>query len=48
MAEGCNGLRDSKGFHDTTAMDAPAYRRQRLSEFLKMLAQTGLSRPPVL
>jgi hypothetical protein len=29
-------------------MDVPAYRQQRLSEFLKMLEQTGLSRPPVL
>jgi 3-hydroxybutyryl-CoA dehydrogenase len=48
MAEGRNGLRDGKGFHDTTAMDMPAYRQQRLSEFLNMRAQTGLSRPPVL
>ena len=48
MVEGRNGLRDGKGFYDYTAMDVPAYRQQRLSEFLKMLEQTGLSRPPVL
>jgi 3-hydroxybutyryl-CoA dehydrogenase len=48
MAEGRNGLRDGKGFYDFTTMDVPAYRKQRLSEFLKMLEQTGLSRPPVV
>jgi 3-hydroxybutyryl-CoA dehydrogenase len=48
MAQGRNGLRDGKGFYDFTTMDVPAYRKQRLSEFLKMLEQTGLSRPPVV
>jgi 3-hydroxybutyryl-CoA dehydrogenase len=48
MAQGRNGLRDGKGFYDFTTMDVPAYRQQRLSEFLKMLEQTGLSRPPVV
>jgi 3-hydroxybutyryl-CoA dehydrogenase len=48
MAQGRNGLRDGKGFYDFTTMDVPAYRKRRLSEFLKMLEQTGLSRPPVV
>lgn len=48
MAEGRNGLRDGKGFYDFTTMDVPAYRKQRLSGFLKMLEQTGLARPPVV
>lgn len=48
MAEGRNGLRDGKGFYDFTKLDVAAYRKQRLSEFLRMLDQTGLSKPPVV
>ncbi len=48
MAEGRNGLRDGKGFFDYRGMDVPAYRRARLSEFLHMLQQAGLARPPVV
>jgi 3-hydroxybutyryl-CoA dehydrogenase len=48
MAQGRNGLRDGKGFFDYADMDVAAYRRARLGEFLRMLEQAGLSRPPVL
>jgi 3-hydroxybutyryl-CoA dehydrogenase len=48
MAEGRNGLRDGKGFYDFTKLDVAAYRKQRLSEFLRMLDQAGLSKPPVV
>lgn len=48
MAEGRNGLREGKGFFDYTSMDVPAYRRARIAEFLWMLEQAGLARPPVL
>jgi 3-hydroxybutyryl-CoA dehydrogenase len=47
MAEGRNGLRDGKGFFDYAATDVPAYRRARLAEFLRMLQQAGLAKPPV-
>jgi 3-hydroxybutyryl-CoA dehydrogenase len=47
MAEGRNGLREGKGFFDYSGMDVAAYRRERLSEFLRMLQQAGLARPPV-
>jgi 3-hydroxybutyryl-CoA dehydrogenase len=48
MAEGRNGLRDGKGFYDYAKMDVPAYRRARLADFLRMLQQAGLARPPVV
>jgi 3-hydroxybutyryl-CoA dehydrogenase len=48
MAEGRNGLREGKGFFDYTGMDVPAYRRARLAEFLRMLQQAGLAKPPVV
>jgi 3-hydroxybutyryl-CoA dehydrogenase len=48
MAAGRNGLRDGKGFYDFTTMDVPAYRRERLSAFLKALDGLGLARPPVV
>jgi 3-hydroxybutyryl-CoA dehydrogenase len=48
MAQGRNGLRDGKGFFDYAGMDVIAYRRARLAEFLRMLEQAGLARPPVL
>jgi 3-hydroxybutyryl-CoA dehydrogenase len=48
MAEGRNGLREGKGFFDYTGMDLPAYRRARLAEFLRMLQQAGLAKPPVV
>lgn len=48
MAEGRNGLRDGKGFYDYTTMDVPAYRKARLGEFLRMLEQAGLAKPPVV
>jgi len=48
MAEGRNGLREGKGFFDYGGVDVPAYRRARLAEFLRMLQQAGLARPPVL
>jgi len=46
MAEGRNGLRDGKGFYDYSNKDIAAYRLGRLSEFLRMLRQVGLARPP--
>jgi 3-hydroxybutyryl-CoA dehydrogenase len=46
MAEGRNGLRDGRGFYDYTTKDLRAYRLSRLSEFLRMLRQAGLMRPP--
>ncbi|MEX6507848.1 3-hydroxybutyryl-CoA dehydrogenase [Jiella sp. M17.18] len=46
MAEGRNGLRDGAGFYDYAAMDVPAYRRERMAEFLGMLKRSGLHRPP--
>jgi 3-hydroxybutyryl-CoA dehydrogenase len=48
MAQGRNGLRDGKGFFDYGSMDLAAYRRARLAEFLRMLQQAGLARPPVM
>ena len=48
MAEGRNGLRDGKGFYDYAKIDIPAYRKARLSEFMRMLEQTGLAKPPVI
>jgi 3-hydroxybutyryl-CoA dehydrogenase len=48
MAQGRNGLRDGKGFFDYSSMDLTAYRRARLAEFLRMLQQAGLARPPVI
>jgi 3-hydroxybutyryl-CoA dehydrogenase len=46
MAEGRNGLRDGKGFYDYAAVDVPAYRRERLAAFFRMLQQAGLVMPP--
>jgi len=46
MAQGRNGLRDGKGFYDYSARDLRAYRLGRLAEFLRMLRQAGLARPP--
>jgi 3-hydroxybutyryl-CoA dehydrogenase len=46
MAEGRNGLRDGKGFYDYAAVDVPAYRRERLAAFFRMLQQAGLAMPP--
>ncbi|MCB8840307.1 3-hydroxybutyryl-CoA dehydrogenase [Aurantimonas sp. VKM B-3413] len=46
MAEGRNGLRDGVGFYDYAAMDVPAYRQERMAEFLGMLTRSGLHRPP--
>ena len=48
MAAGRNGLRDGKGFYDFSAMDVPAYRRERLAAFLKALDGVGLAKPPVV
>ncbi len=48
MAAGRNGLREGKGFFDYSGMDVQAYRRERLAEFLRMLQQAGLARPPVI
>ena len=48
MAQGRNGLRDGRGFFDYVSMDVPAYRRARLAEFLRMLREAGLARPPVV
>ena len=48
MAQGRNGLRDGAGFFDYSGMDVPAYRRARLAEFLRMLQQAGLARPPAV
>ena len=48
MAEGRNGLREGKGFFDYSGVDVAAYRRARLAEFLRMLQQAGLARPPVI
>jgi 3-hydroxybutyryl-CoA dehydrogenase len=47
MAAGRNGLRDGKGFYDYGGMDVGAYRRARLSAFLRALDEAGLARPPV-
>jgi 3-hydroxybutyryl-CoA dehydrogenase len=48
MESGRNGLRDGKGFYDYSAVDIPAYRRERLAAFLRALNEAGLARPPVL
>jgi 3-hydroxybutyryl-CoA dehydrogenase len=47
MTAGRNGLRDGKGFYDYGGMDVGAYRRERLSAFLRALNEAGLARPPV-
>jgi 3-hydroxybutyryl-CoA dehydrogenase len=47
MAEGRNGLRDGKGFYDYATIDMRTYQHGRLSEFLRILQQAGLARPPV-
>jgi 3-hydroxybutyryl-CoA dehydrogenase len=46
MASGRNGLRDRKGFFDYTSMDVPAYRRERLTAFMRALKDAGLAKPP--
>jgi 3-hydroxybutyryl-CoA dehydrogenase len=46
MAEGRNGLRDGRGFYDYSTVDVPAYRRERLAAFHRMLQQAGLVMPP--
>ena len=46
MAEGRNGLRDGRGFYDYRGVDVPAYRKERMKEFLAMLLRCGLHRPP--
>jgi 3-hydroxybutyryl-CoA dehydrogenase len=48
MNSGRNGLRDGKGFYDYSAVDVPAYRRERLAAFLRALNEAGLARPPVV
>jgi len=46
MREGRNGLRDGKGFHDFTGVDAAGYRAQALERMLGMLAHIGMLREP--
>lgn len=38
MREGRNGMRDGAGYFDWGSIDVRAYRRERLSEFVKLLA----------
>lgn len=46
MREGRNGLRDGKGFHDFTGVDATGYRTRALERMLGMLAHIGMLREP--
>lgn len=48
MAQGRNGLRDGQGFYNYEEMDVPAYRRERMDAFMRMLRMVGLDRAPVL
>ncbi|MCY4565449.1 MAG: 3-hydroxybutyryl-CoA dehydrogenase, partial [Gammaproteobacteria bacterium] len=41
MAAGHNGLREGRGFYDYTAIDADAYRRERLGQFMKLVEHLG-------
>ena len=47
MAAGRTGMRTGKGFYDWSKVDLPAYRRQRLGQFLGLLQHLGQNRPPV-
>ena len=42
MKEGRNGLRDGVGFYDWQGQDAESYRRQRLTEFIRLLQHREL------
>ena len=48
MAQGRLGLRSKAGFLDYSDMDVEAYRHDRLSAFVGLLAHMGAVRPPVV
>lgn len=48
MKEGRIGFRTGRGFLDYANLDLDQHRRNRLGEFVAMLGQLGLARPPVL
>jgi 3-hydroxybutyryl-CoA dehydrogenase len=48
MKEGRIGFSSRRGFLDYSNLDIEARRRERLKEFVTMLGQLGLSRPPVV
>ncbi|MCA7938292.1 3-hydroxybutyryl-CoA dehydrogenase [Burkholderia cepacia] len=43
MEAGRDGVRTGAGFHDYAAVDVPAYMRQRLGEFARLLDHLGLA-----
>ncbi|RQZ36915.1 3-hydroxybutyryl-CoA dehydrogenase [Burkholderia sp. Bp9090] len=43
MAAGRDGVRSGAGFHDYAQVDVPAYMRQRLGEFARLLDHLGLA-----
>ncbi|AIO36883.1 3-hydroxybutyryl-CoA dehydrogenase [Burkholderia pseudomultivorans] len=43
MAAGRDGVRTGAGFHDYAEVDVPAYMRQRLGEFARLLDHLGLA-----
>ncbi|MBP0712493.1 3-hydroxybutyryl-CoA dehydrogenase [Burkholderia sola] len=43
METGRDGVRTGAGFHDYAAVDVPAYMRQRLGEFARLLDHLGLA-----
>ncbi len=48
MKEGRIGFSSRRGFLDYSNLDLEAHRRARLKEFVTMLGQLGLARPPVV
>lgn len=48
MAAGRIGMKSGEGFYDWRARDIDAYRKARLADFIHMLDQRGVSRPPVV
>lgn len=48
MESGRIGLKSGSGFFDWETMDVDAYRKARLAEFLRVVKEAGLAKPPVL
>jgi 3-hydroxybutyryl-CoA dehydrogenase len=48
MKEGRIGFTTRRGFLDYGNLDLEAHRRERLRQFIGMLGQLGLTRPPVI
>ncbi len=48
MRDGRIGLKSGAGFFDYADVDLTAYRKRRMADFLRVVREAGLARPPVL